>query len=140
MPDSPVSRRDILKTSALTGGLLAASSMTAQTSQAAQNQKAKVTRNGVILFQGDSITDAGRDRKRNGANVARGFGDGYPFLIASQLQARYPKKQLKCFNRGISGNKVPDLDKRWQEDCIDLKPSILSILIGVNDILSLIHI
>ena len=41
---------------------------------------------------------------------------------------------MNIYNRGISGNKVPDLDARWQADCLDLKPALLSILIGVNDI------
>lgn len=88
----------------------------------------------TILFQGDSITDVHRNRSQTGANHAGAFGRGYPFLIASALLAQYPKSQLKCFNRGISGNKVPDLDERWQSDALDLKPDILSILIGVNDI------
>jgi len=67
----------------------------------------------VILFQGDSITDAGRDRKRGDANDARGFGRGYPFLIASHLLNARAGDDLKIYNRGISGNKVPDLDARW---------------------------
>ena len=44
-----------------------------------------------------------------------------------------PKAGLKIFNRGISGNKVFQLAARWQADCLDLKPNVLSILIGVND-------
>lgn len=106
--------------------------MMSNTTSAAETPK--LGKRGVVLFQGDSITDAGRDKKNKNANNARAFGDGYPFLIASQLLTRFPKKNLKCFNRGISGNKVPDLDKRWQQDCIDIKPDVLSILIGVNDI------
>ena len=88
----------------------------------------------TILFQGDSITDCHRNRKQNGPNVARGFGLGYPLLIASKLLADNPTANLKAYNRGISGHKVPDLANRWQKDCIDLKPDVLSILIGVNDI------
>lgn len=88
----------------------------------------------TILFQGDSITDAGRDRRRRRANEARAFGFGYPLLIGCELLRDYPNAGLKIHNRGISGNKVPDLDARWQADCLDLQPSLLSILIGVNDI------
>ncbi len=88
----------------------------------------------VVLFQGDSITDAGRDRNDKNANSTRGLGRGYAMLIASQLLANHANHKLKCINRGISGNKVPDLDKRWESDCLQLKPAILSILIGVNDI------
>ena len=87
-----------------------------------------------ILFQGDSITDARRDRKTSSANQPRGLGDGYPFLIASGILLDHPTAKPQIFNRGISGNKVPDLANRWQKDCIDLKPDVLSILVGVNDI------
>ena len=87
----------------------------------------------MILFQGDSITDAGRDRKNQKANDGRAFGRGYPATIAGGILSDHPRADLKIFNRGISGNKVPDLDKRWQADCLDLKPDVLSILIGVND-------
>ena len=86
------------------------------------------------MFQGDSITDAGRDKRRQGINDARSLGIGYPSLIAAELLRDYPTKQLKISNRGISGNKVPDLAKRWEADCLNLKPDVLSILIGVNDI------
>lgn len=88
----------------------------------------------VILFQGDSITDVGRDRKRQIANHPAALGRGYPFFIAGGLLSSHRDADLQIHNRGISGNKVPDLQKRWQEDCIDLKPDVLSILIGVNDI------
>lgn len=90
----------------------------------------------MILFQGDSITDARRDKKKfaDQANDPRALGDGYPFLIAGQLLREYPAKKLKFFNRGISGHRVPDLQKRWEKDCIDMKPDMLSILVGVNDI------
>ncbi len=90
----------------------------------------------VVLFQGDSITDAGRDKKNRAdrPNDARALGDGYPFVIAGQLLRQHPTKKLKFFNRGSSGNKVPDLQKRWKKDCIEMKPDVLSILVGVNDI------
>ena len=94
----------------------------------------KLTKGDVILFQGDSITDAGRDKKVQSSNNSRSLGRGYPFVIASHVLSRYPALGLQVHNRGISGNKVPDLDSRWQVDCLDLKPAVLSILIGVNDI------
>ena len=87
----------------------------------------------VILFQGDSITDCGRDRTVAEPNRAAALGTGYPLLIASEL-LRDPAANLQIFNRGVSGNTVPDLDARWQTDALDLRPDILSILIGVNDI------
>tara|TARA_A100001391_G_scaffold193993_1_gene169886 strand:- start:774 stop:1628 length:855 start_codon:yes stop_codon:yes gene_type:complete len=96
--------------------------------------KRTLSKDATVLFQGDSITDAGRDRSRGGANDTRALGNGYPALIAGGLLRDHAASELKIYNRGISGNKVPDLASRWQADCIDLKPAVLSILIGVNDI------
>ena len=89
----------------------------------------------VILFQGDSITDAGRSREQAvNANNQAALGTGYAWMAAAELLVDRPKAGLKIFNRGISGNKVYQLAERWQTDCLDLKPTLLSILIGVNDI------
>lgn len=87
----------------------------------------------VLLFQGDSITDAGRDKKNELPNNGRSFGDGYALLAASWLLEELASKELTIYNRGISGNKVHQLDERWDKDCLLLKPNVLSILIGVND-------
>ena len=87
----------------------------------------------VILFQGDSITDAGRNKETKDANTQAAFGAGYVLLTAAELLNSLPVKELKIYNKGISGNKVFQLADRWQTDCLDLKPSVLSILIGVND-------
>ncbi len=86
--------------------------------------------NSIILFQGDSITDCSRDRC-----VPDSLGNGYVHLITKELADRFPKSNLKFINRGISGDKIRDLQLRWDEDCIDIDPDILSILIGVNDTL-----
>lgn len=88
----------------------------------------------TILFQGDSITDAKRNRAAVEPNSQPALGKGYAWLAASQLLVDRADDGLKIFNRGISGNKVPDLAARWQAECLDLKPDVLSILIGVNDI------
>lgn len=84
-----------------------------------------------ILFQGDSITDGGRGRNSDPNHV---LGHSYAYLVAARYGALYPERHLAFFNRGVSGNKVPDLHSRWQTDTIDLKPTVVSILIGVNDI------
>ena len=81
-----------------------------------------------ILFQGDSITDAGRSRENND-----GLGLGYPHLIKAALGFAEPGKH-EIFNRGISGNRVVDLYARIKADIINLKPDVMSILIGVNDV------
>lgn len=85
--------------------------------------------NAVVLFQGDSITDAGRDRDNPDDISVRGFVN----MTAALFNSRYPEKNVKFFNRGLGGNTVNDLRNRWQQDCIDLKPTWVSILIGVND-------
>lgn len=87
----------------------------------------------VVLLQGDSITDAGRDKKNELANNPWSFGVGYANHIGSWLLEAMPEKHLSIYNRGISGNKVYQLADRWDKDCLDLKPNVLSILIGVND-------
>ena len=87
----------------------------------------------VMLFQGDSITDAGRNRDSADPNSAGALGNGYPLLVTAEVLAARPAGEFRFYNRGISGNKVPDLQARWQTDCLDLKPDVLSILIGVND-------
>ena len=87
----------------------------------------------VILFQGDSITDAGRNREAKDPNNQSALGGGYAFLTAADLLNTFPSKNLKIYNKGISGNKVYQLADRWQTDCLDFKPAVLSILIGVND-------
>jgi lysophospholipase L1-like esterase len=84
-----------------------------------------------ILFQGDSITDGGRQREGDDMNHI--MGQDYAYLIAARIGAQLPKKHLVFLNRGISANKIIDLQVRWQRDVIELKPDILSILVGVND-------
>jgi lysophospholipase L1-like esterase len=86
--------------------------------------------NSVILFQGDSITDCGRNREDPDS-----LGDGYVHLITKMLSDRYSQSNLKFINRGISGDKIRDLQLRWNTDCVNVNPGILSILIGVNDTL-----
>lgn len=92
-----------------------------------------ISKNDVILFQGDSITDWGRDKKNANANVSSALGSGYPLITSAQLLNNYPGQQLKIYNKGISAEKVFQLAARWDADCIDIKPDVLSILIGVND-------
>ena len=87
-------------------------------------------KNSIILFQGDSITDCGRDREDPDS-----LGGGYVNLVMETVADRYSQSNLKFINRGISGDKIRDLQLRWDMECIDLKPDMLSILVGVNDTL-----
>lgn len=125
-------RRNFLKQSALASSVLAGLGSFALSDEEEFLAEAGAT-NLTILFQGDSITDAGRNRDRKGANNGGALGTGYAFQATSQLLGKTPGAQWQCYNKGISGNKVYQLADRWQEDCLDLKPDVLSILIGVND-------
>lgn len=91
----------------------------------------KLKYNDTVLFQGDSITDGARGRNSDLNHI---LGHGYQYILAGKLLADNPGKNIEIINRGISGNRVSDLFGRWQEDCLDLKPTVLSILIGINDI------
>ena len=84
-----------------------------------------------ILFIGDSITDMNWGRNEKDRNHY--LGHSYVYLIASRLGVEIPHAKLEFFNRGHSGNRIEDLKKRWQKDVIDMKPDLLSVLIGVND-------
>jgi lysophospholipase L1-like esterase len=95
--------------------------------------KYKLSKEDVILFQGDSITDAGRSRNEAGPNTQPSLGSGYALFTAASILANHPDKKLNLYNRGISGNKVFQLAERWEKDCLELRPDILSIMIGVND-------
>lgn len=82
----------------------------------------------LVLFQGDSVTDVGRNR-----DDGNDLGFGYPMFVASWFSAMYPDANVRFINRGVSGNRVRDLKARWRQDCLDLKPDWVSILIGIND-------
>lgn len=82
----------------------------------------------IVLFQGDSVTDCLRSREDES-----NLGSGYPMMIASAYSSKYPEEWVKFINRGISGNRTRDLVTRWQKDCLDIKPDLVSILIGIND-------
>ena len=87
----------------------------------------------TVLFQGDSITDAGRDRANYYANANSGMGLGYVHNIVTHLLGTFPDEGYRFYNRGVGGNRVAELAARWEEDCLNLQPDVVSILIGVND-------
>jgi lysophospholipase L1-like esterase len=95
--------------------------------------KITLQKDDTVLFQGDSITYWYRKLDAMGSNDSQAMGSGYALLTASELLNRHAEKNLKFFNKGISGNIVKDLEARWDADCLSLKPNVLSILIGVND-------
>ena len=81
-----------------------------------------------ILFQGDSVTDAGRNRED-----PMDLGPGYVTFAAKLLNEAFPTENFTFFNRGISGNRTCHLVERLQEDFLDLQPDLVTILVGVND-------
>lgn len=79
------------------------------------------------LFQGDSITDAGRANYED----PHSMGSGYPRLLEADLTFGQNCEVMNC---GISGSRVVDLLARWKKDCLNLKPDVLTVFIGVNDV------
>ncbi len=131
-------RRNFIKRAAL-GGIMAVSipEIVMASGLASSSKKAILASNNIVLFQGDSITDSGRDKSENSVNSfnnPRALGSGYALLAGAALLEKYSPLNLKVYNKGISGNKVFQLADRWDKDCLEIKPDVLSILIGVNDI------
>lgn len=87
-----------------------------------------IRENDRVLFIGDSVTDAGRDQ-----DDPTHLGTGYVRFIADALRFGDWKSKVTVLNRGISGNRIEDLKQRWTTDCLDLKPDVVSVLIGIND-------
>lgn len=82
----------------------------------------------TFLFQGDSITDAGR------RDAAAPYGGGYAGLVREIITGLYPDRQITFINKGIGGHTTAELKERWDDDTIRLQPDWMSVLIGINDI------
>lgn len=96
----------------------------------------------TILFQGDSITDCGRVREENPKPLMKCYyklakrtplGNGYPALITAELGKTKPG-EYNYINKGVSGDRIPDVYARIVRDIIEVKPDYMSLLIGVNDV------
>jgi lysophospholipase L1-like esterase len=89
----------------------------------------QILQNGdLLLFQGDSITDGGR------GGSADGLGAGYVCMVRGLLTARHPELAVRIMNLGVGGDRTVELLARWQADCLAIKPQVLSLMIGVNDV------
>jgi lysophospholipase L1-like esterase len=133
-------RRTFIKSSAA----CAASALLAPAAEAAETRAGvsgitgygyrlpKIKKGATLLFQGDSITDMKWGRKQSDRNHY--LGHSYVYLIAARLHTDMPEAKLNFLTRGVSGNTVANLRARWKTDALDLKPDVLSILIGVNDV------
>ena len=137
------SRRRFIKTVGIIGlaaislpNILSASNLLEPSENEDKGTEDKTTKGLTVLFQGDSITDGNRSRDKDWNHV---MGHGYGCLIASRLWYDYPHRNLMFYNRGVSGNRIKDLEARWQKDALDLKPDVISILVGVNDVNAIIN-
>ncbi len=90
----------------------------------------KLTSEDVILFQGDSITHGNRGLTPDPNHI---LGHGYACMVSARLALANLKEHPVFLNRGVSGDCLRRMHDRWQEDCLDLRPTLLSILIGIND-------
>ncbi|HIU66970.1 MAG TPA: lysophospholipase [Candidatus Caccomorpha excrementavium] len=86
----------------------------------------------TILFQGDSLTDACRDKSAECKDPNRLLGVGYVNHLAQVLMSENP--DIRVLNHGVNGNRIMDLYARWIEDTLNIDFQVLSILIGVNDV------
>ena len=128
-------RRNFIKNAAIgvAASLSVPSIVTTAFAKAAPAKKITLQENDIVLFQGDSITEWGRDKNKNTPNDFGTLGSGYVLLTAAGLLREYAGKNLTIYNKGISGNKVFQLADRWDTDALTIKPNVLSIMVGVND-------
>lgn len=82
----------------------------------------------TVMFTGDSITDCQH------LEIEQPLGWGYPLRVAGEWGLRHPDRPVTWHNTGIAGNKVMDLEPRWQRDVLDVRPDLVSLLIGANDV------
>lgn len=120
-------------------GVAGASALTlacdsSRTTRPAKSSESTLQSQEIILFQGDSITDASRVNTVDGFNEPAGLGQGYAFIVAAELLRDRVGDGPRIYNRGVAGNRVVDLAGRWQSDAIDLRPTIVSVLVGINDV------
>lgn len=120
----------------LTGGAIAAGAacLNAQSASPVEGYNYRLPnfkKGSRLLFQGDSITDMAWGRNQEDRNHY--LGHSYVFMLCGRLGVEMPDAELDFYNRGRSGHKVANLRKRWQKEAVDMKPDLLSVLVGAND-------
>ncbi len=93
----------------------------------------------TFLFIGDSVTDGNwgvksNSKQRSYTDLNHIYGHGYMYICAAETMRRFPQRRYVFHNRGISGNTIVDMAVRWQNDCLDLQPDVLTVLVGINDV------
>ncbi len=134
MATSNSSRRNFIKLATIAGA--ATVGCITSCTNSGKNFEKPEKENLTFLFQGDSITDGNRGRNEDPNHI---LGHGYCFAVSSRIGADFPEAGFKFFNRGISGNTVSDLARRWQPDALDLEPDVLSLLVGINNVNALVE-
>ncbi|MBD1387729.1 SGNH/GDSL hydrolase family protein [Mucilaginibacter rigui] len=128
------SRRNFIRTTAVSAAAaISIPQIVSASANSYSSKRVQLKDNDVILFQGDSITDWGRDHNKTTPNDNSALGNSYVLLTAAELLEKYAPKNLQIYNKGVGGNKVYQLADRWDTDTLALKPTVLSIHIGVND-------
>jgi len=133
-----VSRRHALLAGTATGAAVVSESMSCVAAPSANRVDAGAARlpsfdrGSRLVFIGDSITDMKWGRDESDRNHY--LGHSYVFLLAARLGVDMPEAALQFFNRGSSGNRLADLCRRWGRDAVEMKPDLLSVLVGVNDV------
>ena len=102
--------------------LLIAALLLTNNSSAQDSEFSMIPENTTILFLGDSITQAGVRPT------------GYVTLFKKHLDQNYASKKIKVIGAGISGNRVPNLQKRLEKDVLSKKPDVVFVYIGINDV------
>lgn len=135
MNSNEYNRKKFFQQCASAAGLLTLAGLSQKATAADPGKrKLRLHANDRILFTGDSITDGARERDIfKSPNVARAMGSGYAMLTAARLLVNYPHLDLKIHNTGINGDTIDKLLLRWDTECLALKPTVVSLLVGVND-------
>ena len=96
----------------------------AATARAADDddEKLSLKKGDRIIFLGDSITQAGVK------------STGYVTLIRQAIEKKRKDDKIEIIGAGVSGNRVPNLQKRLNADVLKKKPTLVVIYIGINDV------
>ena len=94
-----------------------------------------------VMFVGDSITDGAWGLKdsrpaseRSNYDLNHLYGHGYAACAIGRMMLDKPELGIHCYNRGWGGNSLKDIRARWEDEVLSVRPSLISLLVGVNDV------